>query len=206
MSHEPSTTEQEHQAGIHTTHHEYCYLCREERREYERQEMAALKIKLEEARTRADTRLVEKEWVIKRIDEELMREGISLQWTDGGGSACPSGWHRNPYLNWGRLERVTRERDEALSRVAELNTEVECWEQRIDELEEALARAIMCLAETCGYLGPFDPKHKLIYSAISAQIDSARKVLNHPYIEQQLVRNMKPDRSKDPCKRPPRGE
>jgi hypothetical protein len=40
------------------------------------------------------------DWLVSRIDEELVRAGLSaLQWTDGGGSKCPTGWHRNPYIN-----------------------------------------------------------------------------------------------------------
>jgi uncharacterized protein YecT (DUF1311 family) len=60
-------------------------------------------------------------WLVERIDEELRREGLpALSWTDGGGSACPTGWHRNPYLNSGRvavleaaLAKAEQERDSA---------------------------------------------------------------------------------------------
>jgi hypothetical protein len=54
-------------------------------------------------------------WLISRIDEELKREGLpSLSWTDGGGSACPTGWHRNPYLNSGKVEALTLALNELL--------------------------------------------------------------------------------------------
>ena len=53
-----------------------------------------------------------KDWVVERIEQEIRSAGMELQWTDGGGSDCPGGWHRVPYLNHGNLqgwvERATR--------------------------------------------------------------------------------------------------
>lgn len=40
-------------------------------------------------------------WLIERFEDECKRAGFELHWTDGGGSDCPGGWHRNPYLNRG---------------------------------------------------------------------------------------------------------
>lgn len=57
------------------------------------------------------------EWQISRIEEEIKRTGMTLQWTDGGGSKAPSGWARNPYLNYGD---VAKERDLALRELDEL--------------------------------------------------------------------------------------
>lgn len=70
------------------------------------------------AKAQKDAALTEA-WLVERIDEELKREGLpALSWTDGGGSACPTGWHRNPYLNSGRvaaleaaLAKAEQERD-----------------------------------------------------------------------------------------------
>jgi hypothetical protein len=54
-------------------------------------------------------------WLISRIDEELKREGLpALSWTDGGGASCPTGWHRNPYLNSGKVEKLTTALNELL--------------------------------------------------------------------------------------------
>ena len=58
----------------------------------------------------ADAR-TEKEWVISRLDEELKAIGVTIQWTDGGGWKCPSGWHglrtTEAFLN-DALERTVR--------------------------------------------------------------------------------------------------
>lgn len=43
-------------------------------------------------------------WVVSRIDEELKAQGMTLQWTDGGGAQCPTGWHRNLYINSAKLD------------------------------------------------------------------------------------------------------
>lgn len=69
---------------------------------------------------------------------------------------------------------------------------------RIDALEEALARATMKLAEVAGYFGPFEASTRHIYDGLVEATAAARKVLDHPFIEQQLVRNMTPDRNADP--------
>ncbi len=38
-------------------------------------------------------------WLIQCIDEDLKRRGLpTIQFTDGGGSECPTGWHRRPYI------------------------------------------------------------------------------------------------------------
>ena len=57
---------------------------------------------VKEARERAEkaeSLVKDQQWVISRITKELKDIGIELQWSDGGGSAAPSGWHRNPYIN-----------------------------------------------------------------------------------------------------------
>lgn len=69
--------------------------------EYLYEETKALRAELKKAQERIEVLKVEKQWIIDRITAELKTEGIELQWTDGGGAACPSGWHRNPYINSG---------------------------------------------------------------------------------------------------------
>jgi hypothetical protein len=63
----------------------------------------------DEAVERAKSEVARKAWVTDRIEAELRRAGLELQWTDGGGSACPGGWHRNPYLNVGNIGDLSRD-------------------------------------------------------------------------------------------------
>lgn len=56
-------------------------------------------------------------WQIERIEEECTAAGWSLQWTDGGGSQCPFGWTRNPYLNIGT-------REDYIARIASLEAQL----------------------------------------------------------------------------------
>jgi hypothetical protein len=52
---------------------------------------------------------VTEEWLIECIDGELHRIGLpSLQWTDGGGSTCPAGWHRRPYISSSSPEHLAK--------------------------------------------------------------------------------------------------
>jgi len=84
-------------------------------------ELTRLRDELAAEKKRADAAEAASAWVVGRITDELRQEGIELQWTDGGGSACPGGWHRNPFLNLGRLSAL-RARGEALA------AEVSCRE------------------------------------------------------------------------------
>jgi hypothetical protein len=67
---------------------------------------------VKEARDRADKaemRLKDLEWCLKRITEDLKKIGIEVSWTDGGGAAAPSGWHRNPYIqsmSWAQMKEA----------------------------------------------------------------------------------------------------
>jgi hypothetical protein len=69
------------------------------------------------------------EWQISRIEEEIKRTGMTLQWTDGGGSKAPSGWARNPYLNYGDVAKerdlALQERDELKARLAHAEADAE---------------------------------------------------------------------------------
>lgn len=67
---------------------------------------------VKEARERAEKAealLRDKEWCIERITKDLKKIGIEVSWTDGGGAAAPSGWHRNPYINsmsWAQMKEA----------------------------------------------------------------------------------------------------
>jgi hypothetical protein len=90
----------------------------------------ALRAKLAAEKARADAAEATKAWVISRITEELSREGIELRWADGGGSACPGGWHRNPFLNLGRFSALVRSLALAEREVADLRAKGEARRTR----------------------------------------------------------------------------
>jgi hypothetical protein len=112
-----------------------------------RQMEAAVRRERDEARSNAETLKAQKQWVIDRIEAECRRAGFELQWTDGGGAACPGGWHRNPYLNLGDVHAELAEARNEVARVTQAATvSYEVAESERKELEaqvEALREALI---------------------------------------------------------------
>lgn len=80
------------------------------------QQASALRRERAEAHDKYESSNKARHWLIQRLNEECAKVGFDLMWTDGGGSQCPGGWHRNPYLNRGDIHaelaeaRATAER------------------------------------------------------------------------------------------------
>lgn len=99
--------------------------------EAERQTSAALRAERDEARGKYERSEMARHWLIKRFEEEGRREGFEVQWTDGGGSECPGGFHRNPFFNRGALTAA-----EALA--VKMAEQVKALERERDEYKDAL--------------------------------------------------------------------
>lgn len=118
--------------------HEYVPASRLAAAEAERDAAVQRAVKAEARVDAAEKQVDRKKWIIGRIEEELVRMGTPLNWADGGGSAAPHGWHRNPYLNWGHIPTIVKERDALradLARVAaerdEARAQVEAMKPRV---------------------------------------------------------------------------
>jgi hypothetical protein len=133
-------------------------------------ELASLKAQLEqaqrerdEARAKFDNSEKARHWLIDRLNEEGARVGMQLHWTDGGGSACPGGFHRNPFFMMGDLRaRLAKSEAGAAALLRSINVAIaieesaECDDADVPPLMARELRGARDNASDAGrgYIGP----------------------------------------------------
>jgi hypothetical protein len=105
----------------------------------EREQLLARAEQAKRERDEARAQVADLRWQIECIEREVAAIGLTVQWTDGGGSEAPSGWARRPFIN---AEPIA-EHD---ARVREKITDA--WRAKLAEVDRDYAAERAAHAET----------------------------------------------------------